>query len=421
MTRPAALLAALLLVAPAAARADTLSATSSLAPSVVVLKDTVTDPAAVASDEGKTYGFSPTIVYRSALKGYAAALSSTAVSALQANDPRVAFIAPDQSFAAAAQTLPKGANRIDADLSSTLAGNGSGSVNVPMAIIDSGSTHSDLNVAGGIGCVSGSTSYTDGSGHGTQVAGIAAAKDDATGTVGVAPGSPVWSVRVLDNSGKGTTSSLLCGVDWVTANAATKGIKVANMSIAGAGTDDGNCGKTNNDLLHKAICNSVAAGVTYVVGAGNAGSNYANTVPAAYNEVITATGMADFNGAPGGGAAKTCTTDVDDTADDYSNFTTIGSSDVVHTIAAPDLCIYSTTKGGGYATVSGTSMAAPHVTGMVALCIAKGTCAGMPPASIMSKLLSDAAARPSTYGFANDPRTPNGTRYYGYLGYAGGY
>jgi subtilisin len=231
----------------------------------------------------------------------------------------------------------------------------------------------------------------------------------------------VWSVRVLDNSGKGTTSSLICGVDWVTANAAAKGIKVANMSIAGGGTDDANCGNTNADALHKAICKSVAAGITYVVGAGNAAANYANTVPASYNEVITATGMADFNGVSGGGAAKTCTTDVDDTADDFSNYTTIGSSDVSHTIAAPDICIYSTTKGGGYATVSGTSMAAPHVAGTVALCIAKGTCAGMTPASIMSRLISDATARPSTYGFTNDPRTPNGTRYYGYLEYAGGY
>jgi hypothetical protein len=237
------------------------------------------------------------------------------------------------------------------------------------------------------------------------VAGIAAAKDDGTGVVGVAPGARVWSVRVLGNSGTGTTSSLVCGIDWVAANAATYGIKVANLSIAGGGSDDGNCGNTNGDALHQAICNAVAKGVTFVAGAGNAGQDFSTTVPAAYDEVFTVTGMADFNGAFGGGAAKTCTTDVDDTAYDLSNFTAIGSPDAAHIIAAPSVCIYSTYKGGKYATYTGTSQGAAHVTG----------------AAIISKLRADAAARPSSYGFTNDPSSPNGSRYYGYMLYAAGY
>ena len=420
------LVLAALVLAPEALAAPTSQ------PYVVVLKDTVSDPAAVANDQGADFGFQPRSVYQTALKGYAASLPPAAVSSLKV-DSRVAFLSPDQDFTAAGkpgssggstgagQKLPTGVDRVDGDLSSSLAGNGSGSVPAPIAVIDTGSTHSDLNVVGGKGCVPNSPGYADGNGHGTHVAGIAAAKDDAGGVVGVAPGAPVWSVRVLGNAGTGTTSSLICGIDWVTANAGSLGIKIANMSIAGMGTDDGNCGRTNGDALHTAICNSVAKGITYVVGAGNNGRSLAGTIPAAYDEVLTVAGMADFNGQPGGGAPSTCTSEIDDTPDHMSNFADLGGPDVAHTIAAPSICIYSTYKGGGYTTMSGTSMAAPHVSGAVALCIAKGACAGLGPAGIASRLRSDAAARSAGYGFTGDPSSPSGTRYYGNLVSAGGY
>jgi subtilisin family serine protease len=395
----------------------------------VVLHDSAGDPGVVASQEGASLGFQPTGIYRTALKGFAASLSPAAVAALR-DDRRVAFISPDRVFTAGGKpsgsgvggaTLPTGVNRVEADSSSTLAGNGLGSVPVPIAVIDSGSTHPDLNVVGGKACVPKSTSYADGNGHGTHVAGTLAAKDDPTGVVGVAPGAPVWSVRVLGNAGTGTTSSVICGVDWVTANAAAKGIRVANMSIAGLGADDGNCGRTNGDALHLAICNSVGSGVTYVVGAGNDGRSLAATIPASYDEVLTVTGMADFNGQSGGGAASTCTSELDDTPDHLSNFADAWGSDAAHTLAAPSICIYSTYKGGGYATMSGTSMAAPHAAGAVALCIARGYCSGLRPAEIISRVRSDAAARPSSYGFTGDPSSPINGKFYGHLVYAGGY
>ena len=185
--------------------------------------------------------------------------------------------------------------------------------------------------------------------------GTIGAKDDGNGVVGVAPGVPIYSVRVLNSAGSGSWSSVICGIDWVTARAGT--IKVANMSSAVQGHD----GACNSAALHQAICNSVAAGITYVVAAGNDSANANTFVPAAYDQVITVSALADFNGQPGGGATATCRADVDDTFADFSNY----GADV--DLIAPGVCILSTWKGGGYNTISGTSMASPHVAGAAAL------------------------------------------------------
>jgi subtilisin len=393
---------------------------------IVVLRQAAGDPGTVAREHGRAYGLEVSHVYRSALRGYAAVMPESRLDDVR-SDPRVDFVSVDRPVHAAAQTVPTGLNRIEGDVSTTTSGDGTGTVSVGIAIIDTGIDldHPDLNVLGGRNCSTG-RSFDDGNGHGTHVAGTVAAKDDANGVVGMAPGAPLYAVRVLNNAGSGSWSSVVCGIDWVTANAASRGIEVANMSLGGSGSDDANCGNSNNDALHKAICRSVAAGITYVVAAGNSGANMSGFVPAAYNEVLSVTAEADFNGLPGGGAAPTCRSDVDETAADFSNFTTIGSVDEGHTIAAPGVCINSTWKSGGYNTISGTSMASPHAAGAAALCVA-GPCAGMTPTQVMQRLRTDAAAEtndptnPVYYGFNDDPNSPNGTRYYGYLAYAGGY
>ncbi len=364
--------------------------------------------------------------YSHALKGYSAKLSTVALSAVRSDD-RVAFVSPDRLVRATAQTLPTGTNRIDGDTSSTLSGNGSGSVNVNVAVLDTGidSTHPDLNVVGGRACAAGAGTL-DGHGHGSHVSGTIAAKDDANGVVGIVPGARLYAVKVLNDAGVGLTSDIVCGIDWVTSTRTdadpNNNIAVANMSIGGGGTDDGNCGLSNADAEHLAICNSTAAGVTYVVAAGNDGVDFRSTAPAAYDEVLTVTAAADYNGTPGGGGASTCRAGTDDQYASFSNFATL-AADQNHTIAAPGVCIYSTHYLGMYTTMSGTSMASPNMAGTAALCISTGACTGT-PAQIIAKLRSDALAYNQAnpgYGFNGDPGRPVSGRYYGYLTRAGTY
>src|SRR5204863_1201255 len=105
--------------------------------------------------------------------------------------------------------------------------------------------------------------------------------------------------------------------------------------------------------LHQAICNSVNAGITYVVAAGNSNTNFAGFVPAAYDQVLTVAAMSDSDGQPGGtGGAPTCRTgEGDDVPATFSNYAG-SSADISHTIAGPGVCILSTWKGGGYNTIS---------------------------------------------------------------------
>lgn len=369
--------------------------------------------AAVASEMAFTHGLGVGHVYHYALNGFSARVPQGRLNALQ-SDPRVVSIVPDQYVSIAKpkcgtppcgggggggsnppQTEPTGILRINGDLSSTAAIDGSpNDVNVDVAVIDTGiSNHSDLNVAGGFNCSTGpSRNYKDGNDHGTHVAGTIGALDNDFGVVGVAPGARLWAVRVLNSAGSGTWASVICGVDWVTANANV--IEVANMSLGGSGGDGG--GQCNSDPLHQAICNSVAEGVTYVVAAGNSSSNAANFVPAAYDEVITVSALADFDGEPDGLGSPTCRLDGDDTFANFSNF----GKDV--DIIAPGVCILSTWNDGGYNTISGTSMASPHVAGAAALYKANNP--GATPAQVRTALQN---AGSDNWDNSDDPDWPN--------------
>ena len=365
----------------AASPASSVSAPAPASGGYIVVLDDGAAARTVAQAHADRFGFELGHVYSSALQGYSTTMTSN-VATLVAALPGVASVQKDTPVQSTAQTTPTGINRSDADLSPTAQINGVDQrVDVDVAVIDTGVDldHPDLNVyrAGAKNCALLGLSADDDHGHGSHVAGTIGAIDNGNGVVGIAPGARIWPVKVLNALGSGMNSDVICGIDYVTSKSAQ--IEVVNMSLGGAGTDDGNCGNTDDDAMHEAICAAVASGITFVVAAGNDSADSSTFTPAAYDEVITVSALADFNGAPGGGAPSTCRADQDDTFASFSNF----GADV--DIIAPGVCIYSTSMNGGYATLSGTSMAAPHVAGGAALIAALNPAAT--PAQVKSQLL----------------------------------
>ena len=282
-------------------------------------------------------GFRADHVYSHALRGFSARLTGAQIAALRV-DTNVSYIEVDGAMTAIAQTLPWGVDRIDADLSAAIAGDGVGAVTgVNAYIIDTGidTSHTDLNVVRHVNFAGGPNK--DCHGHGTHVSGTVAAKDNAQDVVGVAPGVPLIGVKVLGCGGSGSTSGVIKGVDWVTANAVMPA--VANMSLGGGAST----------ALDTAVRNSVARGVFYAVAAGNSGADACNSSPAR-------AGAGTNNG-----IMTVAATDSSDREASWSNFGACVD------IWAPGVSILSTRRGGGTAVMSGTSMASPHVAGGAAL------------------------------------------------------
>ena len=337
----------------------------------IVMLRTGSDTAAVVEKARKRTGVKADRSYARAFRGFSAKLDPGQKRGLLA-DPNVVAVVPDE-VVQVAQTFPTGVTRVGGQLSDVAAIDGTDQrVDADVAIVDTGiAYHPDLNVAGGYNCsTSDRTLWRDTYGHGTHVAGTVGALDNSFGVVGVAPGARVWGVKILNDDGYGLISWYICGLDWILAqrdpNDATRPLfEAVNMSVTKAGSDDHNCGLTNHDPLHQAICRVVAGGITVVAAAANDSHNAAYNIPASYDEVITVSALADTDGKPGGLGGNRCFSwggyDRDDTFADFSNY----GWDV--DIMAPGKCIMSTIPGGSYGYKSGTSMAAPTVTGAVAL------------------------------------------------------
>ncbi|MFD4247723.1 S8 family peptidase [Streptomyces sp. NPDC058525] len=345
---------------------------------IVVLKDGAEDsPDSVARELVKRNDGRLTHVYSSAVNGFATRMSLTQARALAA-DPRVAYVEQDAKVAISEtqSNATWGIDRIDQrnlPLSGTYTYNTTAS-NVRVYVIDTGvrTAHTEFGGRASIGTdtVGDGQNGNDCNGHGTHVAGTAAGS-----TYGVAKAARVVGVRVLNCDGSGTTSGVIAGVDWVTANAVKPA--VANMSLGGGA----------NTSLDNAVKNSIASGVTYSLAAGNGNvfgqpQNACNSSPARVAEGITV------------GA-----TDSADKRASWSNYGTCLD------LFAPGVSITSAWKDSDTATksISGTSMAAPHTAGAAALYLAANPSAT--PAQVRDALVNGA-----TTGKVQDPKTGSPNR-----------
>ena len=348
---------------------------------IVVLNDAPSPGNAAAVRAGaasfaRGLGLHPERAYGAALVGFSARMTPQRAAGLT-NNPRVAYVESDDPVELFAQTIPTGIDRIFDPETKNVSIDSLGidgvddlRVDVDVAVIDTGVDfeHPDLNGVGGVDCTVASsggppwartyscsetagTRGDDDHYHGTHVAGTIAALDNGIGVVGVAPGARIWAVKVLNAQGSGYESGIVAGIDWIAGHG---GIEVANMSLGGSGY---------SQAEYDAIQNAVNNGVAFAVAAGNDNDDANNYSPAAFDNVLTVSALADFDGRVGGLGSPTCRTDVDDTLADFSNW------GAAVDIAAPGVCILSTypIEQGAYGTISGTSMASPHVAGALAL------------------------------------------------------
>ncbi|MFF1711657.1 S8 family peptidase [Streptomyces sp. NPDC058268] len=344
---------------------------------IVTLKKNSGFSAASAQGKGliSEYGGSVKKTFRSALDGYTVDLSTAEARQLAA-DPAVASVEQNRTVRADAtqSNAPWGLDRIDQTslpLSGTYTYPDTAGSGVTAYVIDTGVriTHSEISgrAVNGYDAVDGDSTAQDGNGHGTHVATTIAGK-----TYGVAKKAKIVAVRVLDNNGSGTTAGVIAGIDWVTSNHAAGAPAVANMSLGGGAST----------TLDNAVKNSIADGVSYAVAAGNEGVNASSSSPARVPAAITV-----------GATSNT------DAKASWSNY---GS---VLDIFAPGVSITAgwNTSDTATNTISGTSMATPHVAGAAAVYLAGHSSAT--PAQVASALVNGA-----TTGKVTSPGTGSPNR-----------
>ncbi|MEV4478590.1 S8 family peptidase [Micromonospora coxensis] len=319
----------------------------------------------------KRYGGSVGDVYDAALTGFSAKMSAGQARRLAA-DPSVAYVEQDRVVTAqATQSNPPswGLDRIDQrslPLSRSYTYPNTAS-NVRAYIIDTGirTTHSDFGGRASWGTNTVDTNNTDCNGHGTHVAGTVG------GTAyGVAKGVRLVAVKVLNCSGSGSTTGVVNGINWVTRNAVKPA--VANMSLGGGASTS----------IDSAVSSSISAGISYVVAAGNSNANACSYSPARVGAAIT--------------VGSTTSTDA------RSSFSNYGSC---VDIFAPGSSIVSAyrTSDTSTSTLSGTSMASPHVAGAAALVLSANP--SYTPAQVASYLTTNA-----TTGKVTSPGTGSPNR-----------
>lgn len=247
------------------------------------------------------------------------------------NNPIVEYVELDGKVKASSQMTPWGVSHVKATDVHQMGVTGRG---IKVGVLDTGIDymHEDLRVIGGATFVEGSTDYLDDNGHGTHVAGTVAALNNTIGVLGTATQASLYAIKVLDEYGSGNYSDVVAGIEW----AITNQINILNMSFGGS---------SSSLTLQAAVDKAYNSGLLLIASAGNNGYDRKGTItyPAAYDSVI-AVGAVDQN-------------------NKRASFSSVGRE---LELMAPGVEIQSTIPGG-FAVKSGTSMAAPHVTGVAAL------------------------------------------------------
>lgn len=337
---------------------------------IVIFKDTMNANVIAnnARNIARRYGIRVHETFTNALKGFATQIPQAVIQRMMANESStIESIEEDFAVQAFTQTIPWGVTRVNVLNSNGSPLNGTSSpIDAHIFILDTGveSRHPDIHIVESLSFVRSEKNATDFNGHGTAVAGVAAARDNTAQVVGVAHGAKIHAYKVLDRNGSGSFSSVIAGIDramsWKSKNPSAQNRVVINLSLGAY------VGTTAYNSLDNAVKKAIETGITCVVAAGNSG-DFANFYSPAH-------------------VAEAITVGAYDQGDKYAPWSNHGN---MVDILAPGVNILTTGRRSVLVVASGTSFAAPHVAGAAARILAANPT--YTPAQLIENLGKDTA------------------------------